>query len=1358
MPSYDPSAAKSGSIFTDNPNYAIPWICYINGIEVPIKAFSLNYGVWQIPEFIIHLLPDVLLIRLGHEDRVPVQIFYLDHWVDPTKPTFRLLVDGEIIGWRYSSYAGERTLSFKCIAHIHLFKQLFFYYMTNVDDIVAAQSPDTQSSGFTQAGLLYPYSLFHQGLLVSPGTGRQTSTGTGRDARRTLDVEGTDDPNTNADAPIQVPYQFVYNVIKGIISTTIPTNRRSLPMLNFFARHTRKTRFHNRWVRLPIFEDPDAVLNQTGVFPIFKAARATEALNAMQRQMSTQIGNNGPVWNTIEMVLRHVYMEIAMIPNPACFRVQLNSSVDDIEQDGKILGLLTDQTPINVQLDTRTRVQVAQELAGQLIDLIEGRGDTANQAHILRNAGLTELPRRVSDVNVETIATNIANLESRNLGVYAQQPLRLAQYFVKPEFMFGIPPHCNVIFPSMMGGWSLDESYINQPTRLYVNDSVMTQLLRATGPNREFMLHALSVGYPEEANAVLHHKVGSSAQGESTSPGAGRESGKNLLIWPTEAYQGIITAKMDIPAWFQMLQQFSNSRPNEDTPAPPTVPAGALNGDINPTTNVTIIPGSGSPRTVTDINYATGTNPVSGGAGTRQQGNNEIFQSGQTVARRIVAVDRTTVVSINGNPNYRFWVLKGGGLDPRFYRDPVKTLLYPFERRRVVIRNIRGRRQQVTEGGDTSGLNTFQKMALMVKFIYPFVQERISGLTEVQAITFTFGVCWIILNEGGVNNVMYNWGFGNQKAYNTFQRTIWSINPGDNLPYIGGETPEEGARNFVERMLSLYARHLAVLLGNSRGNAELQAFLNANVPATNTQYWRLNGGGLRPDYFYISLGYGGYYATESDGRHLNENNQLRRAQIGLSRTRRITQYFDEVRQYLSTVTPRPTTLPVAHRPFISREDYDFVIAQNRTATVYQSGITAATIRTITRTTGVSVGVTPLPNTSTANPAPTTTVPSPTINNSSSDPAELTDNSNNTFSDLFKLYAQYEFLKKKYMERQTAIMMRFNPYLVPGFPMVLFDAAATSMHTVGYIYSISHEGNARGQLGTTVTSVANRTFYEFLNDVRVDIERFSSRIIAAPAEIIESIRNVIQNEEQAELFYQRLFYGGARQPALPAAFNFLNAVGYSRGIDVEEIEIDGEPLTEVNEPTSNPTTSTANNGTTVPEGERTVSHNLDPNLELSVKNNIYGDAFVNYHIAMQMCSRPVCSLEEYIRFWHGGRTLQDLITTGDVAEIRSDFSYDKQKVEDVIRTESDEVTNTPQYTRGVVQRDSAQFYGRIFKLRPGPGRIPTEQEQGFTSGLENISPVVPNSGFPSDYPETRADWDTVLIAYANKVRLLLRPSR
>ena len=85
---YDPVTYRSGTrkgitstIFSSNVPHRAPLLCYIAGIECPIVAATISYGVWKIPEASISMFPDPQLQRFGTDDRVPVVIFYLDEYI-----------------------------------------------------------------------------------------------------------------------------------------------------------------------------------------------------------------------------------------------------------------------------------------------------------------------------------------------------------------------------------------------------------------------------------------------------------------------------------------------------------------------------------------------------------------------------------------------------------------------------------------------------------------------------------------------------------------------------------------------------------------------------------------------------------------------------------------------------------------------------------------------------------------------------------------------------------------------------------------------------------------------------------------------------------------------------------------------------------------------------------------------------------------------------------------------------------------------------------------------------------------------------------------------------------------------------
>lgn len=441
------------------------WLVYLNGLEVPCTSVAVSYGIGTIPEASLTFPAHRLLQRLGTEDKLEVVVFYLDDLADPEAPEFRLLFEGELIGWSYNNSLNGRSMTFNAIADISIFSQLHFFFLNNVDAITSfAAKPGTSADGIPQAGAVYPFSLFKKGLLFTTP----------------VDVQKPPPPS------ITRPYEILYNVVRGMVDTNIDPKLRAVPSVNFFSRWTRKRNFINRFAALPLFEDetPDTA-SSTGVFPIIAAAQATTAMQAMQDNLSATIGNAGTLWEVLQSVFGHVLFEVAMLPTAPCARVRLS--------DGTILG-----------------------------------------------------PGHVSATSP----------------VKPTEPLRLINYFVKPQLYFGIAPTCNVMFPSMIENYAYSESYIAQPTRTYVNDQFFSGVLEQNA----FTAGALTFGYPEEAGAVLKAKMGNAlASANDAAKTAGKKaevsprtrnpskSGKNMLVFPEEFYKGPVVHRMPVPPWFTYL-------------------------------------------------------------------------------------------------------------------------------------------------------------------------------------------------------------------------------------------------------------------------------------------------------------------------------------------------------------------------------------------------------------------------------------------------------------------------------------------------------------------------------------------------------------------------------------------------------------------------------------------------------------------------------------------------------------------------------------------------------------------------------------------------------------------------------------
>lgn len=278
---------------------AISYVVYIGGMEIPTQGYDVSYGVWEIPQATVRLVPDPILYRLGAEDRLPVQCFYLDQWQNES-PEYCLIFDGEIVSWGRQSVAGGRVLTFTCVDYMAILTQTFFFLMSTFDDFAVGTSSagigvaggTVQTPGF---GALYPYSLFAQGVANSS--------------------------DITDDRIIERPIDYAYNIVRSLIKLTHPN--RSVPAANFFTPWAQRTNFHRRWVATPYFDADPQDPHAPGLFPVLKAVQDSTAIEAIARQAAQSA--NGSLWSMLQEVLRTVMCELTMLPTPAAVKSDYRS-------------------------------------------------------------------------------------------------------------------------------------------------------------------------------------------------------------------------------------------------------------------------------------------------------------------------------------------------------------------------------------------------------------------------------------------------------------------------------------------------------------------------------------------------------------------------------------------------------------------------------------------------------------------------------------------------------------------------------------------------------------------------------------------------------------------------------------------------------------------------------------------------------------------------------------------------------------------------------------------------------------------------------------------------------------------------
>lgn len=279
------------------------YIVYIAGQFCPTLSVSVSSGVWQFPTINIECAPDRELIRLGKADRVPVQVFYLDNAYTQSigkPPDFRLLAEGEIVGWSYQNTANGRSIVFQAIDYFSIFLQLFPYFMTNYGDLMqGALEPPAPLLQSPISEFTFPAALFYQGLDNSSGKF------------------------------ITRPFDFLSNLLNALCGVSSYALYKSSVTVNFFSRWIRKNNFLNRLAPSPVLE---AELSQYpgSIFPLMQVVQSDQALQQFLPALAQQgdkIANSANMWELIQNIFQKVYYEIGLNPAPAIVTTNLSGVV-----------------------------------------------------------------------------------------------------------------------------------------------------------------------------------------------------------------------------------------------------------------------------------------------------------------------------------------------------------------------------------------------------------------------------------------------------------------------------------------------------------------------------------------------------------------------------------------------------------------------------------------------------------------------------------------------------------------------------------------------------------------------------------------------------------------------------------------------------------------------------------------------------------------------------------------------------------------------------------------------------------------------------------------------------------------------
>lgn len=605
-----------------SPPSFIDYVVYFNGILVPASEVVVSSGKNSPVSARISLPPHRLLTRFGAEDRVQVAVFYLDSWYDLDNPDYRLLFEGVITGFEYVTQAGRHQVSFTVQSNMGILQSLYLAFLSgkaSANDGRAKSDPEFP--GQLKLRGRYPTQLFSDRLtgkgwisrpfdvvenifraVLGPHLdGTESSTPSEKDLQEELDkVTEAFLANAVAYATIEAAAAIAKRTKNGealtatakaavhqaLLDATLERALRDLSdpapwkaavadikseetLEDEAATKARAAAVHDALSSLsfPQLRSPSSYVSRLTPEDVVPGAKLVAAARkSLKADVKKRLESRSRLSRSVTQTgffARHMrltrFVEHWMATPYFEGRPGGSKHPADTIMGGGAFPLLRskNRTKLLKQLSRSSGTKggmdayslLANTFANLYYEIVEVLAPPAHQldAYSLPVAPLLD---GLTTTDPETAAKQLAG-RKRRVGI--------GTFLTKPDEPFAAPPACNVLFPSLVKQWSLQEDYASQPTRVYFNRKSHGRKLNLTTKRPGYAHQATRVGYP---GVVVRH-----AQDAATSTSNDLE----LLVFPEEYYRGPASAMTDVPVMFQGMQaiaaaaRFSNPTVVEST-------------------------------------------------------------------------------------------------------------------------------------------------------------------------------------------------------------------------------------------------------------------------------------------------------------------------------------------------------------------------------------------------------------------------------------------------------------------------------------------------------------------------------------------------------------------------------------------------------------------------------------------------------------------------------------------------------------------------------------------------------------------------------------------------------------------------
>ena len=506
-----------------NPPQQIAYIVYIAGVHVPVNNVSVTSSVGSFPVLNFSMPATADLIKLGEEDRTPVAVFFLDKWYSPQnpklgiKPTWRLLFDGDIVGWGFSKGVNSKTISFSAVSHIAALNSMSIMYITGKGNELMSNVSSSSVESLNRAVLkdMRSLSFYKKGLY---GTG---------DITRPIDfvknlllgIKIGGAPKDSAsikegDKSLLTQLKEIDTKLKNVSSNSVSGSdfkdlriAEKVPAaMEFFIKYSHRNRLDKRWIT-------------SSIDVLGLAASGSQNTDSKDEEEFTQGDTEGT--KKKKKVSKTLFTSVIQRITRDALESKFKSTTAPTADFWSMITNFYQNTWYNlIIIPTAQYVSVEED----------------------------------EDIPLDAVPS--------------ADSARLANCISVPQMTYALPPACNVITPAMTISYNYEERYSSQNTRTIANGYAAFGTVGAKLSKQKMLeFNALRFGYPTDQNQLME-KANSL-----------KKSAENILVYPEEYFKGPVVTRPQAPSYYVTLEHSSKYTHNQVNKEAAVISSDYVNND-----------------------------------------------------------------------------------------------------------------------------------------------------------------------------------------------------------------------------------------------------------------------------------------------------------------------------------------------------------------------------------------------------------------------------------------------------------------------------------------------------------------------------------------------------------------------------------------------------------------------------------------------------------------------------------------------------------------------------------------------------------------------------------------------------------